>query len=73
MLYSLIEMCEYGNLKDKMLRDQLVVGIRDVQLSEQLQLDADLMLEKAKKTVCQKEAVTEQQPQLQGAEGTAKK
>ena len=28
-LYSLIEFCAYGDLKEQMLRDRLVVGIRD--------------------------------------------
>ena len=57
-LYSLIEACEYGNLRDDLLRDRIVVGIRDVSLSQRMQLDATLTLEKAKKMVRQKEAVT---------------
>ena len=39
-LYSLVEACEYGNLRDDLLRDRIVVGIRDVSLSERMQLDA---------------------------------
>lgn len=70
-LYSLVENCEYGNLRDEMLRDRLVVGIRDAALSERLQMDADLTLEKAKKAVRQKEAVKEQHLQLRG-DGTNK-
>ena len=41
-LYSLIETCNYGELKDEMLRDRLIVSIRDAKLSESLQMDADL-------------------------------
>ena len=63
-LYGLVKTCEYGNLRDEMLRDRIVVGIRDVGLSEPLQLDPDLTLVKAKKVVRQKEAVKEQQLQL---------
>ena len=48
-LYSFIETCEYGAVRDEMLRDRIVVGIRDAGLSERLQLDPELMLEKAKK------------------------
>ena len=70
-LYRLVETCEYGGLRDEMLRDRLVVGIRDVALSERLQMDPDLTLEKAKKSVRQKEAVKEQHLQLLG-EGTKK-
>ena len=56
-LYWLIDSCDYSALKEEMLRDRIVVGIRDVALSERLQMDADLTLEKAKKQVRQKEAV----------------
>lgn len=37
-LYCLAETCEYGELKDEMLRDRLV-GIKDADLSERLQMD----------------------------------
>ena len=59
-LYSLAEHCEYGEMKDEMIRDRIVVGIRDRPLSEHLQLDAELTLEKAKKRVRQREAIQEQ-------------
>ena len=58
--------CNYGNLKDELLRDRLFVGIRDQELSNKLQLDPDLTLEKTKKTIRQKEAVKEQRYILQG-------
>ena len=58
--------CNYGNLKDELLRDRMVVGIRDRELSKKLQLDPDLTLEKTKKTIRQKEAVKEQHYNLQG-------
>lgn len=66
ILYSLIETCDYGDLKEVMLRDRLVVGIRDAAMSERLQLDPDLIVEKAKKLVRQKEAMREQHSQLKG-------
>ena len=59
-LYKLAESCNYGNMKDEMIRDRLVVGIRDNALSKRLQLDAALTLDKAKKTVRQQEAVGKQ-------------
>ena len=67
VLYSLVESCEYGELRDEMIRDRLVVGIRDATLSQRLQLDSDLTLEKAKREVRQKEAVQEQQLTLKGS------
>ena len=53
-------------MKEQLLRDLLVVGITDKKLSEQLQMDAGLMLEKAKKTILQKEAVRKQCSDLMG-------
>ena len=52
-LYRLAEICDYGALRDEMIRDRLLVGIRDTALSQQLQLDAELTLEKAKKRIWQ--------------------
>ena len=43
-----------------MIRDRLVFGTRDSALSEPLQLDANLTLEKAKTAIRQKEAIHEQ-------------
>ena len=60
-LHSLAENCAYGDLKEEMVRDRLVVGIRDAALSERLQMDAELTLAKAMKMVRQREAVHEQQ------------
>ena len=65
-LYELVESCEYRELKDKMLRDRIVVGIRDFSLSEHLQMDTNLTLDKAIRAVRQKEAVHEQTISLQG-------
>ena len=64
-LYTLIETCEFRELKEEMLHDQIVVGIQDQTLSKCLQTDAKLTLEKAKRVVCQK-AVQEQHHILQG-------
>jgi len=50
-----------------MIRDRIVVGIRDSALSERLQLDPDLTLEKAKTLVRQREDVHEQQAILRGS------
>ena len=44
-----------------MIWDRLVVGFEDLALSEHLQLDTELTLEKAKTLVRQCEAVKEQQ------------
>eukprot|EP00731_Ephydatia_muelleri_P032481 Em0024g25a len=67
-LYSLAERCSYGQLTSEMIRDRLVVGIRDLALSERLQLNPDLTLEKAKTMIRQREAVHTQQQVLKEAE-----
>ena len=60
-LYSLAEHCDYGQLHDQMVRDRIVVGIRDSQLSEKLQMDSKLTLEKATAMARQSESVKLQQ------------
>ena len=69
-LYDLAQHCDYGEMKDEMIRDRLVVGIRDSSLSEKLQLDPALTLETAKKAIRQREAVHEQQKVLKGNDRT---
>ena len=64
------ESCNYTAMTDEMVRNRLVVGILDCALSQRLQLDAGLTLEKAKTMVSQREAVGEQQQLLKGT-GTA--
>ena len=67
-LYSLAATCEYGSFESEMIRDRLVVGIRDRSLSETLQTNAKLTLDKAKTQVRQRESVHEQQRMLKGTE-----
>jgi transposase InsO family protein len=67
-LYSLAEHCEYKTLHDEMIRDRIVVGVRDRRLSEKLQLDNSLTLEKAIGSARQSEAVKREQQELHGEE-----
>ena len=67
-LYGLAEHCGYSGLHDEMIRDRIVVGLRDARLSEKLQLDAELSLDKAVAQVRQAEAVKQQQSLVRGAE-----
>ena len=46
-LYNLAADCNFGELKDELIHDRIVVGIRDASLSERLQMDLELTLEKA--------------------------
>ncbi|GBM60645.1 hypothetical protein AVEN_73317-1 [Araneus ventricosus] len=63
-LYTLSEHCEYGVLHDELIRDRIVVGILDKNLSEKLQLDADLTLTKVIERVRLSEVAKEQQGKL---------
>ena len=67
ILYNLAENCDYGDIKEEMIRDRLVVGIRDTALSAKMQMDSTLTLETVKKSIRHREAVHEQQQALKGA------
>ena len=60
-LYNLAADCNFGELKDELICARIVVRIRDASLSERLQMDLELKLEKAKTVIRQREAVREQQ------------
>ncbi|UYV67397.1 hypothetical protein LAZ67_5000460 [Cordylochernes scorpioides] len=64
-LYKLADSCEFEGLHEQLIRDRIVVGVRDKALSERMQLDSELTLEKAVKMVRQQEAVRQQQVDLQ--------
>ena len=65
-LYDLIQHCEYGDLKEELIRDRLVVGLRDQALSEKLQLDEKLTLDTAKRTCLRHESIKKQTCLLKG-------
>ena len=68
-LYRLVESCNYAGLKEEMIRDRLVVGIRDKSLSEKLQMDAALTLEQAKKAIRQCKAIQDNKAFWRGDSG----
>ena len=43
----LAEHCNYCDLHDEMIQDWIVVGVRDLHLSERLQTDQETTLDKA--------------------------
>ena len=65
-LYCLAKHCGYGALHDEMIRDRIVVGLRDATLSEKLQMDPELTLDKAVVAARQREAVKKQQAVVRG-------
>ena len=67
-LFNLAEHCNFGSLRAELIRNRIVVGIRDKNLSEKLQLESDLTLEKAVNLVRQRETVRKQQEFLNAEE-----
>ncbi|UYV82065.1 hypothetical protein LAZ67_21000644 [Cordylochernes scorpioides] len=61
VLHKMAEKCNYGSLKEEMIRDRIVVGVKNLQLSEKLQLEPNLTLERAIQAACQTECVKQQQ------------
>ena len=60
-LYNLGEHCQYGTLTEELIRDRLVVGLRNAKLSEKLQMNPELTLAKAVDQARLDEAVKKQQ------------
>lgn len=69
-LHNLAKFCEYGELHDQLIRDRIVVGLWDKKLSEQLQMDPELTLEKAVTRARQSESIKQQQLTLHIHSGT---
>ena len=59
-LHCLARYCNDGNLHDEMIRDRIVVGIRDSKLSQRIEIESDLTLLKAMELASQNEAVKQQ-------------
>ena len=59
--------CEFGNLKDSLIRDRVVVGIRDSRLKEKLLRDPGLTLERAVDVCKANEAAQAQMKVLTGS------
>ena len=66
---SLYELSQHANFPDResMIRDRLVLGLLDQELSEKLQLESELTLEKATQTARQTEAIKVQLREQRGA------
>ena len=58
---ALADHCMYSQFRDEMVRDRIVVGIRDAKLSQKLQMDRNVNLEKAAKLVRESKAIKLQQ------------
>lgn len=59
-------MREFDTPREDLIQDRIVVGLKEKKLSEKLQLDPNLTLEKAVTKARQSETVKKQQTFLQG-------
>uniref|UniRef100_A0AAV2MQB9 Retrotransposon gag domain-containing protein n=1 Tax=Knipowitschia caucasica TaxID=637954 RepID=A0AAV2MQB9_KNICA len=57
VLYEVAEHCEFGDKRDEHIRDRLVVGIQDKELSRKFQLKADLTLQEVTEQIRQAEEI----------------
>ncbi|KAK7469891.1 hypothetical protein BaRGS_00036111 [Batillaria attramentaria] len=69
-LHKLADDCSYGELKPDLIRDRIVVGVADDNLSEELQAKANLTLDKAIQLARQWGARKQGQELLRGHEST---
>ena len=61
--------CHFGDLKDSLIRDKIVIGIRDSKTQERLLRESDLSLDKALQICRASEEVKLQTQEIQGASG----
>ena len=71
-LYKFSETCNFGELKDQLIRDRIVVGIKDSTLARKLMQDEGLTLEKAANAAKAAEMVQNHQKILKGEVEEAK-
>ncbi|UYV76630.1 K02A2.6-like [Cordylochernes scorpioides] len=64
VLHRISEHYEYANLREELIRDRLVLGVKDRKLSEKLMLNENLTLAKAVEIARQWEAVMREQQDL---------
>ena len=65
-LNGLAETCQFGTLKEELIRDRIVVGIRNAQLSQRLMQDEKLTLDKAVKEAKSSELIKQHHEILKG-------
>ncbi|XP_070377043.1 uncharacterized protein [Dermacentor albipictus] len=63
-LHVLVDKCDFGEFKQRLIKDRFVVGLRDEKLSESLQMDPKLSLATALARARLKETVQQQQEEL---------
>lgn len=69
-IYRQAEYCEYGALREELIRDRIVVGVDDDQLSDKLQSEAALTLANAVQISRRHEAAKQAKTMLRPTNGT---
>lgn len=68
-LHVLVQTCEFGALREELIRDRIVVGILDGELSEEMQMMPELDLKKATDMARESEEIKKQQQDLRAVKG----
>jgi hypothetical protein len=66
-IFKMVETCDYGDKRDELLRDRIVAGISDIKLSQKLQMESNLTVEKAVEMVRSSEQVRQQSQEMRAA------
>ena len=70
-LYVMAQHLQYGELKDELIRDRIIIGIKDKKLSEKLQMQSKLDLSSTVSQCRQSSLVKQQQTSLHASMHTA--
>jgi hypothetical protein len=70
-LKTLSQHCEFGELKDSLIRDKIVIGVNDIKLRERLLKNLDLSLETAIQICRAAEEVKKQSKEIQSNTASA--
>ncbi|XP_064598511.1 uncharacterized protein LOC135464872 [Liolophura sinensis] len=70
-LYTLSEHCDFGDARNQYIRDRLVIGLLDGQVSERLQMKTDLTLDGAIETARHSELVKSQRNEIRSTSASA--
>ncbi|CAL8134117.1 unnamed protein product [Orchesella dallaii] len=63
-LHTMSEYCAYGNIREELVRDRIVLGVKHKKLAEKLMLNSELTLSKAVEIARQWESVMRKQSKL---------
>ncbi|XP_064477846.1 uncharacterized protein LOC135391507 [Ornithodoros turicata] len=67
-LHTMADRCKFGDLKERMIRNRFILGLRDTVLSESLQMDSEATASSALAKARLRESILKQQQDLHAAQ-----